>query len=113
MGLVFAISAIPDIESTHGVLKVVPNTVQNLLHIPAYGLLALLWIRALMAHGMAEQRAIFIAFLLASGYGALMEFAQAWIPGRFPSLSDFIFDLTGVLLFIYLYRQIKFRYEIV
>lgn len=109
MGLILILSLIPDTHELSGFLALVSKEAQNLLHIPAYGILAVLWMRAIMAYGLTELRSIFVAFVIASGYGALMELAQAWIPGRFPSISDLIFDITGILLFIWLYRQIKFR----
>ncbi len=74
-----------------------------MLHAPAYGLLALLWIFTLRDHAVAEHRSMCVAFLMASGYGALTELNQIWIPGRFPSASDVMFDVAGSLIFIWLY----------
>ncbi len=100
MCVLFILSSIPG-GRENGPL--VSAKLANMLHIPAYGLLALLWIFTLRDHGVTEQRSMYVAFLVASAYGALTELNQVWIPGRFPSASDVMFDVVGSLLFIWLY----------
>jgi VanZ family protein len=78
-----------------------------MLHVPAYGLLALLWIFTLRNHGMAEYPSMYVAFLVALGYGALTELHQAWIPGRVPSAFHVTFNVVGILIFIWLYWWMK------
>jgi VanZ family protein len=74
-----------------------------MLHVPAYGLLALLWIFTLRDHGVTEDRSIVLAFLVASAYGTLTELHQVWIPGRFASAFDVTFNVAGSLIFVWLY----------
>ncbi len=100
MCVLFILSSIPG-GRENGPL--VSPTVADVLHVPAYGLLALLWIVTLRGHGMTERQSMCAAFLLASAYGALTELNQVWIPGRFPSAFDVMFNVAGSLIFIWLY----------
>jgi len=74
--------------------------------VPAYGLLALLWIFTLRDHGITKHRSMYVAFLVASAYGALTELNQVWIPGRYPSAFDIMFNVAGGLIFIWLYWRV-------
>ncbi len=103
MYLLFLLSSIPDTGENGHLMGLVSPTGANILHVPAYGLLALLWVFTLMDYGVTEQRSMCFAFLVASAYGALTELHQVWIPGRFPSASDVMFNVAGSLIFIWLY----------
>jgi len=103
MCVLFILSSIPGGRENGHMMDLVSSRVANIAHIPAYGLLALLWIFTLRDNGVTEQRSMYVAFLVASGYGAFTELNQVWIPGRFPSASDVMFDVVGSLLFIWLY----------
>jgi len=100
MCALFILSSIPG-GRENGPL--VSPTVADVLHVPAYGLLALLWIVTLRDYGMTEYQSMCVAFLVASGYGALTELNQVWIPGRFPSAFDVMSNIAGSLIFIWLY----------
>ncbi len=102
MCVLFILSSIPG-SGENGDLFGLSARVANVLHVPAYGLLALLWIVTLRDRGLTEHRSIWVAFLVASAYGALTELNQVWIPGRFPSASDVMFNVAGSLIFIWLY----------
>ncbi len=100
----FILSSIPGgVENEH----LLSSRVTNMLHIPAYGLLALLWIFTLRDHGVTEHRSMCVAFLVASGYGVLTELNQVWVPGRFPSAFDVMLNVAGSLIFIWLYWWVK------
>lgn len=108
MGVLLLVSAIPG-GTPHGghddtLLGMIPPIVQNVLHIPAYGLLVLLWIRTLQTRGVAPRPRLLGATLAAAGFGAAMEVVQAWVPGRFPSAGDFLLNLAGVLLVAGIFR---------
>lgn len=107
MGLLFLLSSIPYTGEPGHLPILVPSTIQNLLHIPAFGLLALLWIVTLKDCGVAKLRSTVVALVLASGYAAIIELFQAWVPGRVPSVGDFFFDVAGIVLVILLYWQAK------
>ena len=36
-----------------------------------------------------------------------MEISQIWVPGRFPSATDFFVNVAGILLFVWVYQQMK------
>jgi len=107
MAVIFILSSIPDTGDAGQITAFVSPTIQNILHLPAYGLLGLLWIFTLRTHGFPENRSIWAAILLSSTYGGLMEICQIWVPGRFPSIMDFFVNVVGVLLFVWVYQQFK------
>jgi len=100
----FVLSSIPDYGDGGYIIGLVTPTIQNLLHVPVYGLLALLWIFTLRAYGAAEHRSILLAILLSAAYGGILECWQLWIPGRFASPMDFFLNVTGILLFAWIYK---------
>ena len=108
MYVLLILSSIPGGENGH-VMDLVSPTFANMVHIPAYGLLALLWIFTLRDHGVTELRSTSVAFLVALAYGAITEFHQVWIPGRFPSTLDVMLNVAGSLLVIWLYWWGKLR----
>ena len=103
MGVVFMLSTVPDAGATHTLFAIVPNVIQKLGHLLAFGLLALLWIVTLRVHGAPERLSVCVALVVASGYGAVTELFQVGVPGRFPSMWDFMIDVSGILLFIWCY----------
>ncbi len=103
MGVLFILSSIPGAGENGHLMDRVSSTVANMIHVPAYGLLALLWIFTLRDRGVTEHQSIWVAFVVASAYGALTELHQVWIPGRFPSAIDAMLNVAGSLIFIWLY----------
>lgn len=82
--------------------------VQNFLHAPAFGMLALLWILTLPRRGSwpaptTLERALVVALTL--GYGIIDELHQASVPGRDLSVFDLMTDATAAVcvLWIVLY----------
>ncbi len=103
----FALSSIPDNGDGEFFMGFVTPTIHNLFHIPAYGLLSLLWIFTLKGHGLSMQRSILVAILVSAAYGVVLEIVQIIIPGRFGSLTDFFLNLTGILLFTCAYSRLS------
>lgn len=62
---------------------------------------ALAWARRQRAGG-----AIFHFLLLGMGYGALDEWHQSFVPGRDPSLGDWVADSVGVILGFFLLHYV-------
>ncbi len=79
-------------------LTLVPPKVQNLAHIPAYGLLAILWTFNLGGHGVARVQTVVMAGIIALLYGVFMELVQTLVPGRYPSLLDCFLNVAGILI---------------
>ena len=92
MGLIFYLSAQPDLPH--------PDTgwagllLSSGAHAFVFGVLAVLWVRAL-----GERRhALLVAFTLTMLYALSDEFHQAFVPGRYPDPWDLLFDGLGALL---------------
>ena len=71
---------------------------QNLLHVPLFGLLQFLWLRALVRSGMSRGRAILWGGAISLAYGVFDEGHQMFVPGRYASLTDMSLNLLGVIL---------------
>lgn len=71
---------------------------QNLLHVPLFGLLQFLWLRALVRSGVPRGKAILFGCAISFGYGVFDEWHQMFVPGRYASLTDISLNLLGVVL---------------
>ena len=108
MAGIFLLSSIPDQDAANDTLNplawISPN-VQNFLHLPVYGGLAFLWFWALR-HWVAESGCKYLlALILTLGYGLLDEWHQTFVPGRFGSLTDVGFDITGAVISLLIYKS--------
>jgi VanZ family protein len=91
MAAIFFASSLPTVP------KIVRDTSDLLLHFLAYAGLALLVIRA-VASGRWDRLtrgSWWLAWLITAAYGATDEWHQAFVPGRFSSLADWIADALG------------------
>jgi VanZ family protein len=89
MGVIFFLSAQPDLSSGLGDWDLI---LRKLAHMTEYGLLALLWWRALGR--LAPAVAITLLYAVSD------EFHQSFVDGRHGSPVDVLIDATGVLLAI-------------
>jgi VanZ family protein len=105
MVLIFGLSSIPDYgkQASFNLLYWVSPNLQNLLHIPAFGLLAFLWMRVFEKKGASFWKAGLWTVLISVSYGFLNELYQLLIPGRYASAGDFVFDVIGVLSGVMVY----------
>jgi VanZ family protein len=87
MGLIFFLSAQPDLNSGLGTLDLIGR---KLIHMTEYGLLWWLWLRAL---GFARPG---LAAVIALAYAATDEFHQTFVHGRSGSPEDWAIDGAGV-----------------
>jgi len=93
MGLIFYLSA-----QSH--LPGVPEAWLDVLlkktaHFLAYAVLARLYLRALGFHKELPVAPAALALFLAAVYAATDEFHQSFVPGRTPSLADWLIDGGG------------------
>lgn len=107
MAGIYGLSSIPgDIDpeeaSIYGIIAWTPPALQNLLHIPLFGILAWLWYRTLRCWIESRGIVLCLSFLLAAGYGAIDEWHQMQVPGRYASLTDMALNILGVLLMLWL-----------
>jgi VanZ family protein len=94
IGVIFALSAQPSLDSGLGVIDQVGR---KLVHFGEYALLCFLWWRAL-ASVTTPRRAALLAFLIASGYAATDEFHQTFVDGRHGNPLDWLIDSAGAAL---------------
>jgi VanZ family protein len=93
MAFIFAASSIPGGGETGGVLFFLRAKISNLLHIPAYCVLFILWHRYFSAK---TPRAVIYSFGVATVCGVLNEFWQFFVPNRYPSMLDIMLNTLGV-----------------
>ena len=113
MAMLLILSAIPDTSSPENPFMLLSPTIQNLAHIPAYGLLALLWMFNLRNLGASRLQVVVAAIILASTYGVLMELLQTAIPGRFPSILDCFLNVAGILICTACYLRVGSQSSII
>ncbi len=91
MGLIFFLSAQPDLSSGLGVWDTIGR---KIVHMAEYGLLWFLWWRALGFGSPLPAAAIAI------GYAATDEWHQSFVEGRPGTPVDVLIDATGVAIAI-------------
>ena len=94
MGVIFALSAQPSLDSGLGVVDLIGR---KLIHFGEYALLCFLWWRAL-ASVTTPRRAALLAFLIASAYAATDELHQTFVEGRHGNAVDWLIDSAGAAL---------------
>lgn len=107
MAGIFWISSIPgqpsvEDPSVNIVFYLMPPELQNLLHIPLFGVLAWLWHWSLRGWLPAAPPLGAIAFLITAGYGIVDELHQLNVPGRYASLTDIALNTLGAAISLWL-----------
>jgi VanZ family protein len=74
-----------------------PTLLQKVLHVCLYGVLALIWVWALESIQSRTSRFL-MAFVIAVAFGAIMEWFQTKVSGRFGSVFDVALDAAGAAL---------------
>ena len=98
MILIYISSSIPMDANQDNIkiLTALTPTFQNILHIPLYGVLAYLWLNSFNKHGTVIAKNIFITLLITILYSILDEFHQTFVPGRYGSILDILFNIIGI-----------------
>jgi len=94
MGVIFALSAQPSLDSGLGAIDLIGR---KLIHFGSYALLCFLWWRALRSV-TNDRIAVLLAFVLASGYAITDEFHQTFVEGRHGTPLDWAIDSAGAAL---------------
>ena len=94
MGVIFALSAQPSLDSGLGLIDLIGR---KLIHFGSYALLCFLWWRALRSV-TNDRIAVLLAFVLASGYAVTDEFHQTFVEGRHGTPLDWAIDSAGAAL---------------
>lgn len=100
MVLIFILSSEPASEDIPDIWNI-----DKLMHFMAYGVLSILWLRALKRHWgeIRNKKLIFLSFLFATLYGMSNEIYQHFIPYRTASIADAVANGLGAYLFPFLY----------
>lgn len=89
MSVIFAFSSLPG--------SAVPGGAGAGAHFIVYAVLGALLFMSLLHETPDPARAVALAVLAASFYGATDEFRQAFVPGRVPDVADWGMDTIGAL----------------
>jgi len=101
---IFGLSSIPDYGSRNSqFLYFISPSIQNLLHIPEFGILAYLWMLALNKNKNSLLRPGLWTMGISVSYGFLDEIHQLFVPGRYASFGDIIFNILGIIVGIMIY----------
>ncbi len=76
----------------------VPRWFPRVWHFSVYAILAFLCVRALEPAVAAAAPRMLAGFLLATAFGALLEFLQKFSHGRSPRVSDALMNAAGAIL---------------
>jgi VanZ family protein len=105
MLLILITSVIPKgraLKDFHFIIELRPM-IQNLLHIPMYAILTILWMQMLKQYDIGGTKRIVLVFFLSSVFGVLNELIQLTIPGRYASIFDIGLNTIGIVCGISVY----------
>ena len=98
-----------DIQGLQFIIDLKP-AIQNLLHIPMYIVLAILFLQILQNYQIEGWKAYILVFLSSGFFGIINEIIQIVIPGRYGGLMDIYLNLVGAIIGIIIYMIVaKFR----
>jgi len=101
MAGIYALSSIPDLDTpetaAEKLLQWAPPELQNLLHIPLFGGLAVVWHWSLRPSIGNRRLRLTLVFIITTLYAVLDEWHQLHVPGRFGSLTDVALNLVGIM----------------
>lgn len=109
MSIIYFLSSLPgDPSSGHGkvIVSWIPDSLQNMLHIPLFGGLAWLWQWSLLAWKRNAQEVTLIAACITILYGGFDEWHQLTVPGRYATVSDFVLNIIGVITALWFYARV-------
>jgi VanZ family protein len=100
MGLIFFLSAQPDLKTSLGLVDLI---LRKIVHTAEFGLLWFLWLRAF------RYRAPWWAAAVTIGYAATDEVHQHFVHGRIGSPLDWAIDGIGVAVAFWLWTRARPR----
>jgi hypothetical protein len=109
MLLLLAASAIPmdrEIQGLQFIIDLKP-TIQNLLHIPMYLVLAIFFLQISQNYQIKGWRRNALVLLSVGLIGILSEIIQIAVPGRYGGLSDIGLNFIGAIAGILIYSHVK------
>ena len=109
MLFIFALSSVPMEEGRLAGWISLPPFVGNALHIPLFGVLAFLWMRAFDKNSFPLKKAVVYTVIIVLTYAVFDEFHQSFVPGRFASLGDILSDAIGCLAALIIYMKVVLK----
>jgi VanZ family protein len=109
MFLLLASSAIPmdrPIKGLQFIIDLKP-TIQNLLHIPMFAALAILFLQILQNYRFEGWKRNSWVLLSSVCFGIINEAIQVAIPGRYGGIIDIILNLIGAVVGILIYNFVE------
>ncbi|MDL1976441.1 MAG: VanZ family protein [Deltaproteobacteria bacterium] len=97
--LIVFLSSMPDQSFPRDVL-VIKQIIYNLAHVPAYGLLAFLWLKS-FPETKPGKKHFTVTLLMVAGlvlFAISDEIHQSFVPGRTSSYADIGLDVIGISL---------------
>ncbi|MCR8629798.1 VanZ family protein [Paenibacillus radicis (ex Xue et al. 2023)] len=85
------------------IVNILDFIIRKMAHVSLFGLLALF----LFLANQKRKRALAIAWVLTTLYGATDEFHQIFTPGRTPAITDVGIDSFGAIVVLFLFFQIR------
>jgi len=106
MLLLLATSVIPMDRQITGLQFIIDlkPTIQNLLHIPAYAVLSIIYLQILKNFQLKRWQKNFWALLCSVSFGILNEVIQFAIPGRFAGVTDLGLNLVGAIIGVIIFN---------
>ena len=103
MMVIFVLSTIPAQPKPPGsalraLVAATPPMAQKALHFVVYMVLGYAWARAFDQLALSTLTVLVMASSLSAGFGALIEWYQLRIPGRYGTWRDVFIDAAGALL---------------
>ena len=86
----------PGVGIVGGLLAMFPQSVTEMSHLPAYGLLTWLLSGVLQGYGWPQGSALCVAIVTALVFGVGMEFLQGFVPGRVVDSGDVLMNGVGI-----------------
>lgn len=103
------VSSIPDQSLWGGSVLLTEHIISNLMHIPAYGLLTFLWLKAFVRTKNGSQFLTVNAIILTGLvlFALSDEIHQSFVPGRSASCMDVGLDILGIFFGLNIFRIIR------
>lgn len=110
MAMVFILSSIPGNGTSNvNFIQNIDPGLQNLLHVPLFGMLMLLWFFALIEYKLEVRQAILWAGVITVVYGILDEIHQFFVPGRYSGIGDVLLNCIGVFVVSFYIHRSRIR----
>lgn len=99
--VIFVLSSIPG----NRLPEIQFNMADKVVHFIIFGILGLLLARGLgvCQNTFCRTNYAIVSIMIGIGYGLIDEWHQAYVPGRYSSVSDWVADGLGIIVFVLLF----------